>query len=328
MSADPLPLRAGDEGDAVRDVQTRLDGLDLSSAADDPGCYGPATDAAVRGFQQARGLRVDGVCGHQTWSSLVEAGYALGDRFIYHRIPMLRGDDVAELQGRLGALGFDAGRVDAILGPDTAGALQDFQRNAGLTVDGICGPDSVAALDRLVARQSGPRSVAEVRELERLRHAPRDLAHRRVVIGHQGEAGVLAEAIARALRDVGAWVQVVNHPDESMHAKEANDVEADLYVGVAVRRSDDPARLCYYSARGWESYGGHRLADLLGTELGTVLDMVPIAVEGMRLPVLRETRMTAVQCDLVRPEAVTATTPALAAAVVTAVSGWARDPVD
>jgi peptidoglycan hydrolase-like protein with peptidoglycan-binding domain len=61
MSADPLPLRAGDEGDAVRDVQTRLDGLDLSSAADDPGCYGPATDAAVRGFQRARGLRVRSV---------------------------------------------------------------------------------------------------------------------------------------------------------------------------------------------------------------------------------------------------------------------------
>jgi N-acetylmuramoyl-L-alanine amidase len=241
---------------------------------------------------------------------------------------MLRGDDVAELQGRLGALGFDAGRVDAILGPDTAGALQDFQRNAGLTVDGICGPDTVAALDRLAARQSGPRSVAEVRELERLRQAPRDLAGRRVVVGHQGEAGVLAEAVARALRDAGAWVQVVNHPDESMHATQANEVEAELYLGVAVRRSEEPARLCYYSARGWESYGGHRLADLLGHEVGMVLDSVQVEVEGMRLPVLRETRMTAVQCDLVRPEAVTTATPALAAAVATAVSGWSRDPVE
>ena len=37
---------------------------------------------------------------------------------------MLRGDDVAELQRRLNALGFDAGREDGILGPETEAALR------------------------------------------------------------------------------------------------------------------------------------------------------------------------------------------------------------
>lgn len=62
---------------------------------------------------------------------------------------MLRGDDVADLQHRLNALGFDAGREDGIFGPDTSRALQDFQRNAGLAPDGIGGPEAVEALLRL-----------------------------------------------------------------------------------------------------------------------------------------------------------------------------------
>ena len=52
---------------------------------------------------------------------------------------MLRGDDVAELQQRLCTLGFDTGRVDGIFGDATVRALGEFQRNAGLPVDGIVG---------------------------------------------------------------------------------------------------------------------------------------------------------------------------------------------
>ena len=76
------------------------------------------------------------MCGPQTWNALVDAGWQLGDRLLYERSPMLRGDDVADLQVRLGGLGFLDDRVDAILGPRTRRALEDFQRNSGLTVDG------------------------------------------------------------------------------------------------------------------------------------------------------------------------------------------------
>ena len=62
---------------------------------------------------------------------------------------MTRGDDVAELQARLGRLGFDAGPVDGIFGPLTAVALADFQRNSGLHPDGICGFETLQALRRV-----------------------------------------------------------------------------------------------------------------------------------------------------------------------------------
>src|SRR3954454_4661290 len=88
---EPL-LRPGVASEAVRDLQGRLADAGHDSGPDRPGHFGPATEAAVRAFQEKRGLRVDGICGPQTWGSLVEAGFRLGDRLLYHTSPMLRGD--------------------------------------------------------------------------------------------------------------------------------------------------------------------------------------------------------------------------------------------
>src|SRR5205807_4048981 len=124
--SEPL-LRRGATGEAVRDLRHRLAQAGHDTGPDEPGTFGEGTEVAVRAFQERRGLRVDGTCGPQTWASLVEAGFRPGDRLLYYTSPMLRGDDVAELQRRLGALGFDAGRVDGIFGEDTQRAVLEFQ---------------------------------------------------------------------------------------------------------------------------------------------------------------------------------------------------------
>src|SRR3954453_10791041 len=102
---DVLPLRSGDPGDAVRDLQRRLTALGLDLSVEPQGAFGVGTERAVTEFQTRRGLPHTGVCDEATWRSLVEAGYRLGDRLLYLRSPMLRGDDVAELQRQLGTLG-------------------------------------------------------------------------------------------------------------------------------------------------------------------------------------------------------------------------------
>ena len=51
--------------------------------------------------------------------------------------PHLRGDDVGWLQGALGRLGFDCGRIDGIFGPATAANLRTFQTNVGLDATGV-----------------------------------------------------------------------------------------------------------------------------------------------------------------------------------------------
>ena len=201
----------------------------------------------------------------------------------------------AELQERLGALGFDAGRVDGIFGPDTGGRCSEFQRNCGLTADGICGPDVIAALVGSAparrARRAWPGSERSSGSGAHRRRLP----GRRMVVGHGGDAAPWPSRSARVLQELGAEVVVVNHPDGSAQARRANEQGAQLYVGL---RLWPPSH-----AAGWRSTPrglrvGRRsavLADLIQEALRSrnrfPLRIVP---QGMRLPVLRETRMPAV----------------------------------
>jgi peptidoglycan hydrolase-like protein with peptidoglycan-binding domain len=70
-----IVLARGSTGDAVRALQDEFRFRDLSG---DPGralvvdgIFGPRTAAAVRGFQQALGITVDGIVGPLTWRALV-----------------------------------------------------------------------------------------------------------------------------------------------------------------------------------------------------------------------------------------------------------------
>ena len=323
-----LPLRPGTAGDGVADLQARLHAAGFDTAADRHGCYGDATERAVRAFQDQRGLRVDGICGPQTWSSLVEAGYRLGDRLLYLRAPMFRGDDVLELQRALGALGFDAGRVDGIFGPGTTDALAQFQRNAGLTIDRICGPDTVSALRRFLSLVDDTTTVALVREAERLRgSATLDLRGRRVAVGETGGLAALAEAVGRSLGDAGAEATVLHDPDESAQASAANAFGAEAFLGLAVRPTDG-YHAAFYATGGFESVGGHHLAHLVVAELSVVLPGNRPAVQPMRLPILRETRMPAVLCEIGPTPVVVQRNAELASALARAVARWVTEPLE
>jgi N-acetylmuramoyl-L-alanine amidase len=313
-------LRQGATGEAVRDLQSRLGAAGHESSSDRPGVFGSGTEAAVRSFQERRGLRVDGICGPQTWGSLVEAGYRLGDRLLYHTSPPLRGDDVAELQRRLGALGFDAGRVDGIFGEDTQGAVLEFQRNAGLTGDAVCGPATLAVLGRVRVRNEDPIPVAAVHERESLRHSPRTLHGRRVVVGQAGGLDALTDAVVRALAETGAQAIPLHHLDGSAQAQQANGVAADVFVGLVA--ADAGCATAYYAAHGFESQGGRRLAECIQKEVPSILGAEGRPPAGMALPVLRETKMPAVLCELGPPPALVSHGADLACAFTKALECW------
>lgn len=63
-------LRRGDRGMLVRIAQTALARAGFNPGTVD-GIFGPNTQAAVRAFQQARGLTVDGIIGPRTWTALM-----------------------------------------------------------------------------------------------------------------------------------------------------------------------------------------------------------------------------------------------------------------
>jgi N-acetylmuramoyl-L-alanine amidase len=292
----PAPLHTGGHGEAVRDLQQRLVAFGTDVGLDDLGSFGVGTEAAVRAFQEARGLRVDGVAGRETWSALVESGLALGDRLVYFRRPMQRGDDVLDLQGRLNALGFHAGREDGIFGDATREALGAFQRDAGLPPDGICGSTTVAALRRVGSMAEG--SVATVREREALRRAERHLAGRAVYVAAAPGLAVLGEQVTRALLDAGSRALLdASGADDSLLASAANRFDADLFLGL--RFGDAVGCHCAYFASGrFRSEAGHAIAHALHDELVGRLTR-DVTVSGKAYAALRETRMAAVVCEVV-----------------------------
>ena len=330
MPPSPLPLRRGSQGESVRDLQRRLGALDFDGLGDGEGLFGATTEEAVRSFQRDRGLRCDGVCGQQTWSALVEAGFELGNRFLYYKRPMLRGDDVADLQRRLGALGFDAGRVDGIFGAQTNAALKDFQQNVGLTVDdAILGPETLRMLLRVSGKANGRDIVAEIRERQRLREAPRTLMGRRVVIGETGGLAALADTVRRALTRAGCSVSTLHDPDESVQAAQANRLNGEVYLGLRLEPDVAGCATSYFVGyRGIGSEGGRRLAEAVQAVIPMALGITDRGYHGMRLPVLRETRMPAVLVELGPPAVVVEHGVDVAAALSRAVAVWVSSPWD
>ena len=132
---------AADPGVAALQVGLHARGL---YAGPIDGLTGPATQKAIRRLQAHARLAVDGVVGPKTRRAL--------GRFARHRLgsrPLRFGKagwDVASLQFQLAEHGFPSGGIDGIFGRHIDGALRRFQKYAGLKVDGVAGPATLAAL--------------------------------------------------------------------------------------------------------------------------------------------------------------------------------------
>lgn len=263
------------------------------------------------------------MCGPITWTALVESEYRLGDRLLCLRSPMMRGDDVADLQLRLGALGFDAGRVDGIFGPLTRRAVGEFQRNAGLVSDEVCGPDTVDALLRLQGR-GGSASVTAVRERERLRRTLGALHQLRVAVGTDADAAPVMAALAASLQQAGVTVVLTDGP-WSDQADAANAFGADVYLGLAVTDLAE-VEATYFAVPGFESDGGRRLAELVVKELPAAPGWGVGSVRGMRLPILRETKAPAVLVHLGDALRLRANQDLVIASLQRALDLWSTDP--
>jgi N-acetylmuramoyl-L-alanine amidase len=303
--------RTGDRGPEIRDIQSRL--LSFGAVVDDAerdGTFGPSTEAAVRGFQRERHLRVDGLVGPDTWEQLVEAGWQLGDRTLYHRAPMFRGDDVRELQRMLNALGFDSGKQDGLYGPRTDAALRLFQRNVGDEPDGIVGPHTLSVLRRMRPLEAVP-SRALVREREEL-EASRGPIEGRVIAVDVGEGpdegddvnSRSALALVAALQAVGADARLLVTADDAAapadRARLANEADAAASITLELASRDDEGDggpVCsYFGSRTTHSPSGLVLAQLILEELEAELGLAG-RLRPLTIAPLRETRMPAVQVE-------------------------------
>lgn len=299
-------------------MQARLRALDFD-IDDDPGFFGEDTRHAVRAFQQRRSILADGIVGPHTWEELVEASWRLGDRVLYLKNPPMRGDDVTALQTQLNALGFDAGRGDGIFGPNTARGVRAFQKEYGVTEDGIFGSRSHAALQGL--RIDRPGTAAGLREEIQSRHG-RGLEGTLVVLdpghgpsdrGDRGPSGAyesdvcwdIAARTAARLAQLGARARFTRTeaeaPAASDRAARANRMNGDLFVSIHLNSNEETtaegASTYYFGT----SRAGESLAECVLHEL-LRLGLRDCRSHARAYTILKETRMPAI---LVEPAFIT-----------------------
>lgn len=131
-------LKQGSEGEAVKSLQRNLIGLGyLNDVAD--GQFGSKTLAAVKSYQKAKGLTVDGLAGTQTKNAL--------------------NADVKSVQSGVYKLGFTSvGSADGDYGSNTKAAVKMFQSKNGLSATGIADAATRAKISQLVGSASGTTS--------------------------------------------------------------------------------------------------------------------------------------------------------------------------
>lgn len=323
-----LHLTLGVRNPAVAEVRDRLERLGLLGVcpdSEDPTRFSPNVDSAVRTFQQTRGIVIDGIVGPATFRQLEEARWNLGDRVIsYSPGHMTAGDDVANLQQQLNTLGFDSGRVDGVFGPDTDRALREFQRNAGLEVDGTCGPNVWRALGRLARTVKG--GAARTLRSEHHHAMARTGVSDKVVIIDPGHGGpdygdvahrlaesIIADDLCRRIEGrlaaIGTQVLVTrprSHEleaelDETTRAQFANNTGADLVVSLHTdAEPSGKARgvaTYYFGNPHDESRMGRQFAELVQHEIVRRTDLVDCRTHGKTWDLLRLTRMPAVRIE-------------------------------
>lgn len=214
------PIRQGDRGPAVEDVQRRLLslGYDIGATGVD-GVFLGVTLSAVRTFQSAHGLAEDGIVGPETWAGLVDATFQLGDRLLYMRLPYFHGRDVRVLQGALNALGFACGQPDGIFGPFTEQAVREFQRNTGQPADGIVGTDTVRAVVNLRHVWADKDPTAPVALKRAPARAGDVLARARILARYTDASGLavatrLANVAVAACADACVVIAPAEEPDD------------------------------------------------------------------------------------------------------------------
>jgi N-acetylmuramoyl-L-alanine amidase len=323
------PIRLGDHGPAVTEIQHILTTLDLLRAGDaKPDNYDSATEVAVRTFQQRRGLAVDGLVGDETWRALDAARWRLGQRALYHAVtgPLI-GDDVRQLQERLLEMGYDVGRPDGIYDAGTARSVGQFQREVGLSPDGACGPVTMNALRRLGRKVVGGRPQF-LREVVAFHASGPALVGKRIVVdpGHGGpdpgqivpdgllrwtEADLVFDIASRLegrLAAAGMRVYLTRGPapraelTDLSRAELANELGADLVISIHLDSHSNPAAngvatYHYGTSAGVTSTVGERLAGLVQREIVVRTGMRNCQIHGKDWELLRLTRMPAVRVE-------------------------------
>lgn len=142
-------LTMGVEHEDVKTLQQYLIDLGYLELDETNTYFGEETYNALIKFQETHGLNADGSFGPETYKTLLEV-VSKYEPLTYNR-PLkkgMRGEDVRQLQERLKVLGFLViDECTDYYGSMTKEAVINFQREYGLKVDGMAGPDTIKTIN-------------------------------------------------------------------------------------------------------------------------------------------------------------------------------------
>jgi len=138
-------IKQGASGGCVVELQSLLNQFGAKIATD--GSFGPGTATAVKNFQRAYGLSVDGIVGPATKTALYTKPVSITSANCPANISSgARGGCVASLQTLLNTDNHAGLAVDGRFGAGTLAAVKTFQNARCLTADGIVGANTKSRL--------------------------------------------------------------------------------------------------------------------------------------------------------------------------------------
>ena len=161
-----VTIRQDSKGDQVTRLPKRLTELGYYTAKVDGTCKSDDV-SAIKAFQKKNGLTADGVAGYETQlklysESAVMASGAIAGGTVQSFTPLkkgMSGDAVTTLQERLITLGYLSGKADGYYGTDTAEAVYNFQKNNGLSRDGVAGTKTLSLVYSSLAKAAASTST-------------------------------------------------------------------------------------------------------------------------------------------------------------------------
>jgi peptidoglycan hydrolase-like protein with peptidoglycan-binding domain len=165
-----ISLKKGSKGENVKTLQTHLKNLGYYNRKID-GDFGKYTKEAVKAFQKAYKITVDGWFGSKTCKKLNQAVDAKNNNnnnntvesFDCKKVSLKRGSKdkagVTKLQTMLKALGYYTRQIDGDFGKYTENAVKALQKATGHDPDGWFGPKTCPDLNKAYTARTGSSSA-------------------------------------------------------------------------------------------------------------------------------------------------------------------------
>ena len=201
------------------------------------------------------------------WFELLNQGYDLGDRILNFSNPILRGSDIEELQEMLSRLGFYSDPINSEYTKELMKAVEAFQENRGLSVDGVVGLNTAIEIKKLI-RPTLDKSLNEAIKGFRPAGSVFDVCINIENNGEYREQIVFYETIKEAGTKSGMKITFASEAGEEMSKENivsfVNKVNPSLFVTF---ENNQTGSVNYFEGKHSVSNIGKKLAKKLSTKL-------------------------------------------------------------